>query len=444
MSKKPSPSIIALIFEAFERENIPYLVLRNYETLPEKPLPGSDIDIFIDPRAKRVYPSILKQVFRENKTFILQEIHHYNCSSYLIYQPPFSLITWIDIISMITTKEGLIWINNDLLLKTRILHSKGFYIPSSGMEAAILLLKDILEGKAVKGRYRSKIRGLVKQGRKTFLQALSPYFGKGITNQMFQISLNERWEEAFKNKRRWWLTLLLNSFRRQPLRQLFLSLNFLWSHFKEQFYLRRGMSIAIIGPDGVGKTTICQNLQKRMNPLFKKIYYYHGHFGFFPELSKIYNFLIPAKSKSLVISDKNLNKFQAFFHLVYYGLEFFLSWPWIFWAKIRGYLFIFDRYFYDFAATAIHRKLPFRLFFVISKIIPRPDIVFVVKTQPDVIYKRKPELSIDEIKGQLAVFQDFRLSKLALHNVIIDSSQPLEIIMDKIEEEFLKFYSKYS
>lgn len=431
--------VIQSLFELLDQEEISYAVLRNYETLPERPLPGSDIDILIDEKNQKAYEGILAKVMENERVFIISKKHHFNCLSYFIYQKvPFYFSGWIDAFTKIATKS-FVWADGDFLLKNRIRNEKGFYILPPGAEASILFLKEILAGLPVKERYRSRIQNLVRQDQAAFIQTLSNHFDQKVAQEMLQIAIDGKWEEVFKKRKNFWKILVLNNIRHQPIEQIFCFFRFLWGYMKEYFRFQKGLSIAFIGPDGVGKTTISQGIKKKFeNFFFKKIYYYRGRFGFFPELSRIYNFFSSSSEDSLYPTEESLfNKLRALLHLLYYGLEAFLSWPWVFWGKIRGKIFLFDRYFYDYVATSIHRQIPLWLFFTISKFIPHPDLTFIIYARPEEIYRRKKEWPIEEIKKQLEAFQSPKLLKLS-NCFLVDNEKSLEINLDKIEDEILK------
>jgi hypothetical protein len=63
-----------LLFDSLNKEGISYAVLRNYESLPEKPSEGGDIDILIDKEDEDRCFSILKKAVKKNGNFILLEI----------------------------------------------------------------------------------------------------------------------------------------------------------------------------------------------------------------------------------------------------------------------------------------------------------------------------------------------------------------------------------
>jgi len=441
---KKNKGVISLLFEFLNQKKIPYLVLRNYENLPEKPLEGSDIDLLIDKDNEEKYFTALKNALSEAGGFILLKIRQSNCLSCFVYQKePFSFGIWIDAFWELSTKS-FIWADGNFLLQNHCQYQKGFFIPPAGGEAATLFVKEVLSRPFIKERYRLKIPGFVKADKENFIKTLEPYFDKKIIQEMVQVCLEGKWEKASKKRKSWRNHLVINHFLRRPLVQSFRFVDFVFSQFKK-IITQKGIIIAVLGPDGVGKTTICEGLKERAkNFFFKKVYQYHSHFGFFPELGKMYSLIRGRKileQEKAAIQEKPIGFLRAILHLFYYGLECFLSWPLVFWLKIGGNLIVFDRYFYDFIATKTHRKIPFWMFSVIARIIPRPDIIFTVEARPETIYGRKKELSLREIERQLEAFRDPRIAKIS-PVILINGEKTPDLILDDIEEEIVKKLAK--
>ena len=430
------------LLEFLEKEKIPYLVLRNYEELPEKPLKGSDVDILINKKDEKRYSDIFKNAVLESDSFILFKIRQSNCLSYFIYQKkPFALATWVDAFFEISTK-GFVFADSRYLIENRLSHKKGFFIPSPGGEAATLFLKEIFSQGFIREKYLLKIPSLVRKDRDSFVKTLEPYFNRKITQEILEICLNEKWEAAVKKRKKWLKILVFNNFFKNPINQMGRFFSFVFGQFKKIF-TQKGLTIAFMGPDGVGKTTICEGISEKFkNLFFKEIKKYHSHFGFFPELGRIYSFIFKKQfSENSISQEKPMGLCRAILYLFYYGLENFLFWPYFIFLKIRGNLIIFDRYFYDFVATNTRYKINLRLFSVIAKIIPCPDILFILKARPDIIYQRKKDLSLKEIKRQLNAFQNITILKIT-PIVFVDCEKKPEEILDEIENKVLEFLSK--
>ena len=69
------------------------------------------------------------------------------------------------------------------------------------------------------------------------------------------------------------------------------------------------------------------------------------------------------------------------------------------------------------------------------------QIVFVLNTEPEVIYKRKQELELDEIKRQLEEFK--KLDKICSNAVTIDAGKSVdEMVNQAIDVIFERFLFK--
>lgn len=433
------------MFELFDRMNalgIPYAVLRNYETLPEMPDPNGDVDILIPENQAVFFHQILKKSLGEAGGRIFFTRRRFHCTSYFIFVPGLpTFATWIDAFTMIATR-GVPWLDTGLILQDRIRHQRGFFILSPGAEAATLFMKEILAKRPLKPKYQEQIIELLKKpgSPEIFKQHLSASFGEKHATSMFDLAKQSKWDEAFQKRKEWWRILLAFTFRKEPLRQIGRFFLFFLGHVAQTFFQScRGGIIAVLGPDGVGKTTACRNLQERLKKWpFRKALVYHGEFGVFPSLGKIYQwFLKPWKKEGINLSTRHqtARPLRAFIHLVYYGLEFFLAWPFVLWGRWRGYVFIFDRYYYDFSLRSTHRWL-YRL---IIKIIPRPHLIILLKAPPALIYERKQELSIVQIEDQLVEFQ-----KLHGNAMILSTDQSPEAIISKMEEAVASQFSQKS
>ncbi len=431
------------LFESL-REKIPYVVLRNYDDLPEKPLKGSDIDLLIGKKDREKYLLILKEVVVKTGSFILAKYDQPNCLSCFVYQKtPLNSGVWLDVFTEISSKS-FIWADSGFLLRNRRQHQKGFFIPLAGGEAATLFVKEIFSQSFIKERYRLKIPDLARNDRQNFIKILDPYFGEKTIREMLDLCLKGEWAKAIKKRNILFFTLVLKNFWRRPFGQMSAFLSFTLGYLKKIMSLK-GLTVTLIGPDGVGKTTACQRLKEDLKNLpYKKIYEYHGHFGFFPEWGKVYRWILRKeenKKEVLPREKEKIGLLRAFLSILYYGLEHFLAWPWILWLKIRGNLVIFDRYFYDFVTLDTSSKLSLKLFWFLVRFIHRPDLTFVMNAAPETIYGRKKELSLGEIKRQSGLFGDGRILKLT-SAVMIDGEESQTEVSARMKEEILKTLSK--
>ena len=441
---KKNDGLFYLLFK-YLLEEIPFVVLRNYDALPNKPLPLSDVDLLIRKKDRKKYLLVLKKVAAKTESFILAKFDQSNCLSCFVYQKnTLNGGVWLDAFTELSSK-GFVWADSHSLIERRFFRpEKGFFTLTKGAEAATLFIKEIFSHSFIKERYLSRIPDLVRSDKQNFRETLKPFFSEKTIQGMIDICLNGEWTKAIKRRKIWFFGLVLTSFLKKPFDQTYALLNFSWSHFKKAISLK-GLTVIFMGPDGVGKTTAGQKLKEDLKNLpYKKIYEYHGHIGFFPEWRKVYQLIFKKEKKrqeDFPRQEKKVGVLRATLSLLYYGIEHFLAWPWILWLKIRGNLVIFDRYFYDFATLNVSSKLPLKLFWFLTKFIHRPDLTFIMQAAPETIYSRKKELVLGEIKRQSGLFKDARILDLT-SAICIASEESPEAVSTRVKEEIFKNLSK--
>jgi thymidylate kinase len=188
--------------------------------------------------------------------------------------------------------------------------------------------------------------------------------------------------------------------------------------FTKVIYLKRllkqpGYTMAFLGTDGAGKSTIIENIRPILNEAFHNgIYYEHLRPNMIPSIAKLFrkNEILDgpvinphAKNKSGLLG--SLLRWN--YYLIDYTLGYFFK---IFPRKaFRSCVWIFDRYYYDYLIDKRRTRvnLPSWLLKMGKLIIPEPDIIICLGAEPNIIYKRKPELSIQEVNRQVKELKMF-------------------------------------
>jgi len=189
------------------------------------------------------------------------------------------------------------------------------------------------------------------------------------------------------------------------------------------------LAISFLGPDGSGKSTIIEELKKQSLP-FKNIEYFH---------------LKPIKketSKQQVVTNPHqhppYSKLKSYIKLLYFIYQYNLGWiknivP----LKKRTTLIIFDRYFDDLIVD--NKRYRYGGSISIAKFvrffIPKPDIYFILTTDAKVIYDRKKEVPLDELKRQIKGYQSLKDSKKYYN---IDVNRSPEEIVNEIKDIILE------
>jgi len=197
-----------------------------------------------------------------------------------------------------------------------------------------------------------------------------------------------------------------------------------------------GISIAFLGPDGSGKSTIINAILEENMPFRRKDYFH----------------LKPIKSKNSSTKEIVTNpheyqlylKSKSYLKLLYFVYQYNIGWVRnIINLQIRSSLIIFDRYFDDILVD--YRRYRYGGNIAVAKlicfVIPKPEIYFILTTNADTIYKRKQEVTFVELKRQIVEYEKLVDNKRYFHinvNKIPKeiSKEIIGIIMEKMNERY--------
>jgi thymidylate kinase len=198
------------------------------------------------------------------------------------------------------------------------------------------------------------------------------------------------------------------------------------------------MIITFSGVDGAGKTTILSSVKQYLvEQKGYKVKELRHRPGLFPILSAIKH----GKKKAELLtmqnnprSGTNTSSLSSYLRFAYYFADYLIGQAWVFFAfSLRGYVIIYDRYYFDFIADpkrtnlSINVKLATRLYSLITK----PDYNFFLYAPTATILSRKQELdakSIEELtKNYLNLFEHlsvkYKNSKyLAIENIHLNDT----------------------
>jgi len=168
------------------------------------------------------------------------------------------------------------------------------------------------------------------------------------------------------------------------------------------------MLIVFIGADGSGKTSVANELALKLANKFESVKYFHTIFGIAPKnILRIFK-LKKNKKKSIEESFRQRDGFydypepysatKASIILIKYSIDYFLGHILANPFTRKKNLLIFDRYFYEFFTEEHFKNQPKWTLSFYKCILPKPDLVVHLNNEPEVIFKRKPEQSVDQIR----------------------------------------------
>ena len=173
-----------------------------------------------------------------------------------------------------------------------------------------------------------------------------------------------------------------------------------------------GLLVAALGPDGAGKSTIITGLMKCFDRSFRLQRLFHWR----PQI-------FAAQKNSAPVTDPHGKKPRGSLLSVVVLLACFLD-NWIGYLSVirpllsKSCLVMFDRYFYDVLVDPRRYRYGGPMWFaqILAQLVPEPDIVILLDSDPESVATRKAELPVAEIHRQQHEYRElqFRHAKVAV------------------------------
>lgn len=204
--------------------------------------------------------------------------------------------------------------------------------------------------------------------------------------------------------------------------------------------VKKGLMVVFEGTDGSGKTTIIDNLPRFLGEHFssEEIVYYHWRPGFIKSPNKESN-----ENTGKVCTNphgkKSYSKIVSLGKFLYFNLDYILGyWCVIRWKIAKGHLVVFDRYYYDYYLDKLRYRLNISdtVLDLFKALIPKPDITFLLIGDPNTLYKRKREISVNEIKEQIE--RILKNESKFNNSVVIDVNKSANDVINDVSKKILE------
>lgn len=212
-----------------------------------------------------------------------------------------------------------------------------------------------------------------------------------------------------------------------------------------QLINNRGFICTISGVDGVGKTTIVQELEDRLKKQFRKEVVLLRHRpNLLPILSAYQHGKdVADKRASINLPRQGTNEsvVSSIFRFGYYYLDYLLGQIYVAYKYTwRGKIVLYDRYYFDFINDAKRSNISLspKLVKLFYGLVRKPEMNFYLYASPEVILSRKQEMTANQIRilnlKYQQLFSDFSSKYKGVYRSIEnnDKKTTINIIIEEL------------
>lgn len=393
-------------FLQLNESNIEYFVFGEYSELP-KSTGNSDLDIIVTPKDIKSLLTNFNNLIVKHKIKLVSFYTNNNGFFYrIINDKDQSWGLQLDLFY-----KGFYFQNKEYFpveeIKNDILLYQGIKVLNINKTYLIGFLKEIVHNSWSKDKYINGFLDEVLRDEKKHQLLFLRLYGKEFVDLVFS-GLSEK---ALKLNSERLGKIIFQKIYGGSFSKLINKLDKI-SYFKRLFRMP-GYTIAFLGTDGSGKSTIIDAITPILNEGFNKsVYYEHMRPNKLPSIARL---LGKKEDSSSPVTDPHAQKQSGFvgslFRFSYYYIDYTLGYFLKIFPKkaFKSCIWIFDRYYYDYLLDQKRAriKLPVFVIKIGAFFMPKPDMIICLGTDAEKIYARKPEISFQEVERQVKALKDF-------------------------------------
>ena len=450
MWSKRHAKILSELFQELGKSNIRFFIIRNYEGLPDKNI-SKDVDIIFKHGTVKEAERILKDVFKRNGLFYYYRVvieESYLCRA-ISEKGDFAI--HIDLMNGYINRGVELFTFEELYSQT--IDYNGFRVLNELYNGVMLFIYKQFGYKRpqLKDAYKLAIFDVWLRY-PDFSSILERMLGKDIYPKI----------SACIEQKDFDTMLSYSSIVSQRLRQYSNQTSFVRNQYRRIRFITQKVnriifryrkyekSFSVMAPDGTGKTTFLTQLLNRLAFLYvdatndiKRFHLYHFRPGLFPNLGAVGEKARVMKQDTDFTNPhraKPAGFLSSLIRITYYWFDYVLGWMYYTRRDVQYDLYtVYDRYSYDLLVDPrrTRLKLPYWVRRCFVACMPHPKINFFLKASPDVIIKRKAELTHNEITRQVSAYERLSVRK----NIItIDADKCMDEMIDEALPHLLSAY----
>lgn len=429
-------SIVLSLFNMLNREGISYSVLRNFEALPEN-CGNSDLDLFVTSSDLPRFYWVMTEVARQTNSHLVSYISD-TLSPKICYLNTKEGIQ-IDVFKGEICCKGCSMIPEEDIVKYTIDYN-GIKVLEPRFGELVAFLKEVLNNGKCADKYIAPLEANKNILTEQFISEHLSYFSHEFCRVLSLTIANNQYTKGFSYIH----SVGLNTLKKKVKRT-----NGILSKFVRLFH-QPGYTIAVLGTDGSGKSFIINSITPVLNEAFHKgVRYEHMRPNHLPSIAV----LTGRKKKTETVTvcsnphgSKPSGVLGSLIRLTYYWIDYTYGYlRKVFLDKaFKTHLWIFDRYYYDYYIDQRRARLhlPNWIIKLYGIFVPSPDLILCLGGDPEKIYARKSETSLEEVKRQTKILRKFcdRHKKAIWIDTTMKPEESIEVaivsILDMMSKRF--------
>jgi thymidylate kinase len=432
-------------FIKLESLNVKYCILGGYEGLPGK-YDSSDMDIVVSKDNILAVSDVLTSIFHDHgSAYYTLNRYKGRLTYYFYFLADNGVIEESLKIDLFENFEfrARVFLTAREIINCSVRHNH-LNIPSALHIGFMAAIKGVLKGGGAWKKYISRIQKGIFENREGMEHLLSRVFFRKTVDILVSRLNKGDIEEVEAIRKRMIHETYIKSFLRNPIRFPWNMLSYMWMTIRKTFNPPK-YTIALLGPDGVGKSTLIRHMENHLMGIMKtetnEMKTFHIRPGVFPTITELLNRKKQSSGKTSVLRDawQSPSSVISFIRILCFWVDYMLGYIIKILPELVKYrVVVLDRYFFDILIDPLRYKirLPNRFMKILFMSIPRPRIIIVLDAPPDVIFRRKRELNEDKIGVLLDKYRNIKNEYENVH--IFPATIPPRELSVEVVSAFLK------
>jgi thymidylate kinase len=419
-TSRSQTDFLGSLFRLLDESETRYCVLHSWEQVPE--ILPSDLDIAVHPQDRSKLSRVFEGLQREGYV-PFQCLNYSTNACYFVFSWSEGSVlkaVAIDIISE-HRRSGMILSSGDEIVAERTRHGE-FWISSEKMGFAYLLAKRCWKGGASPSQSLHMKHLAERLGpaevERIAATILSGRFKRRVIDACASGAIGKELEKGRAQLRQ-------TAWSRHPARLI----RYLSEELRR--VIRRwtqptGVFLTVLGPDGVGKSTAIDGFSQSFDFLSlafrgRKRLFHWRPMVLFPTRISGSGTYSPAKPAR--------GSLMSMIYLVAFFIDYWVGYLFVIRPLLTKSVFVlFDRYFYDVLVDPMRYGYggPQWLTQLLCRLAPEPDIVVLLDAEEQIVFARKNELSIAEIKRQREEYRQLQKLFKRAQMVVVKTESGIE------------------